>query len=83
MTLDVLNIIQLGRQRVLDIDDEDFPIGLAFVEEGHDTEDFDLLDLPHVTHLFADLAYVQRIVVAPGLGLGVLLSGIFPSLFFF
>ena len=80
MTLDVLNVVQLGRERVLDVDDEDLPIGLAFVEEGHDAEDFDLLDLPDVTHLFADLAYVQWVVVAVGLGLGVLLTGILPSL---
>jgi hypothetical protein len=39
-----------------------------------------LLDLPYITHLFADLADVQRIVVAVGLGLGVLVSGILPSL---
>ena len=80
MTLDVLNVVQLGCERVLYVDDEDFPIGLAFVEEGHDAEDFDLLDLPNVTHLFADLAYVQWVVVAPGLGLGMLLIRILPSL---
>ena len=80
VTLDVLNVVQLGCERVLNVDDEDFPVGLALVEEGHDAKDFDLLDLPDVTHLFADLAYVQWIVVAPGLGLCVLLSGILPSL---
>lgn len=80
MTLDVLNVVQLGCERVLYVDDEDLPIGLAFVEEGHDAEDFDLLDLPNVTHLFADLAYVQWVVVAPGLGLGMLLIRILPSL---
>jgi hypothetical protein len=80
MTLDVLNVVQFGRQWILDVDDEDLPVGLAFVEEGHDAEHFDLLDLPDVTHLFADLADVQRVVVAPGFGLCVLLSGVLPSL---
>jgi hypothetical protein len=80
MTLDVLNVVQLGCERVLDVDDKNLPIGLAFIEEGHDAEDFDLLDLPNKTHLFADLAYVQWVVVAPGLGLGVLLIRILPSL---
>ena len=80
MTLDILYIVQLGRERVLDVDDEDFPVGLAFVKEGHDAEDFNLLDLPYETHLFADLAYVQRIVVTVSLGLAVLLSRILPSL---
>ena len=80
MTLDILYIVQLGRERVLDVDDEDFPVGLAFVKEGHDAEDFDLLDLPYVTHLFADLADVQRIIVAVSLGLAVLLRRILPGL---
>lgn len=80
MTLDILDIVQLGRERVLDVDDEDLPVGLAFVEEGHDAEDFDLLDLPYITHLFANLTDVQWVVVAVGLGLAVLLSRILPSL---
>lgn len=81
MTLDIFNVIQLGRQWVLDVDDEDLPVGLAFVEEGHDTEDLDLLDLSNITHLFTDLADVQRIVVTSGLCLGMLLSGVLPSLY--
>jgi hypothetical protein len=80
MTLDILNIVQLGREWVLDVDDEDLPIGLAFIKESHDAEDFDLLNLPYITHLFADLADVQWVVVAVGLGLAVLVSGILPSL---
>jgi hypothetical protein len=80
MTLDVLNIVQLGRERVLDVDDEDLPVGLAFIKESHDAEDFNLLNLPYITHLFSDLADVQRIVIAVGLGLAVLLSRILPSL---
>ena len=80
MTLDILNIIQLGRERVLDVNDEDLPVGLALIEKSHDAEDFNLLNLPYVTHLFADLADIQRIVVAIGLGLAMLLSRILPSL---
>jgi hypothetical protein len=80
VTLDVLDVVQLGCERVLYVDDDDFPVGLALVEESHDAQDFDLLDLPDVTHLFADLAYVQWVVVTPGLGLCVLLIGILPSL---
>jgi hypothetical protein len=80
MTLDILNVVQLGRERVLDVDDKDLPVGLTFIEKGHDAEDFDLLNLPYITHLFANLADIQRIVVAVGLGLAVLLRRIFPSL---
>ncbi len=80
MTLDILNIVQLGRERVLDVNDEDLPVGLAFIEKCHDAEDFDLLNLPYITHLFANLADIQRIVVTVGLGLAVLLSRVLPSL---
>ena len=80
MTLDILYIVQLGREWVLDVDNKDFPVGLAFIKESHDAEDFNLLDLPYKTHLFANLADVQRVVVAVGLGLAVLLIRILPSL---
>ncbi|SRR6266478_7957843 len=80
MALNILNIVKLGCERVLDVDDKDLPIGLTFVEKGHDAEGFDLFDLPYITHLFADLADVQRIVVAVGLRLAVLLRRILPSL---
>lgn len=39
-----------------------------------------MLNLPYVTHLFADLADVQRIIVAVGIGLTVLVRRVFPSL---
>jgi len=80
VSLDVFNVVELGCKGVLDVDDDDFPVGLAFIEEGHDTEDLDLLDLANIADLFADLADVERVVVTFGLGLGVELSGIFPSL---
>jgi predicted secreted protein len=80
MALDVLDVVQFGRERVLDIDDDDLPVSLAFVEERHDPEDLNLLDLSNVTDLLADLADIQRIVVAVGLGLSMLLVGIFPRL---
>lgn len=69
MPLDVFDVVELGCKRVLDIDDDDFPVGLAFIEEGHDAEDLDLLDLANIADLFADLADVERVVVTFGLGL--------------
>ncbi len=80
MALDVLDVVQFGRERVLDVDNQDLPVRLALVEERHDPEDLDLLDLSDVTDLLANLADIQRIVVAPGLGLSMLLSGILPRL---
>ena len=69
-------IVQLGRERVLNVDDKDLPVGLAFIKESHDAEDF---NLPYITHQFADLADIQRMVVTVGLGLAVLLSRILPN----
>jgi len=78
--LDILDIVQLGGQGVLDIDDDDLPIGLSFVKESHDAEDLDLLDLTNVSDLLADLADIEGIVVTLGFGLGVHLRRVFPSL---
>ena len=58
MTLDILNIVQLGRERVLDVNDEDLPVGLAFIDERHDSKDLNLLNLASVAKLLADLADV-------------------------
>ena len=80
MTLDILNVVQLGSKRVVDVNHEDLPVGLALIEESHDTENLDLLDLADVADLFTDLANIERIVVTLGLGLGVSLSRVFPSL---
>jgi hypothetical protein len=80
MSLDVLDVVELGGKGVTDIDDDDFPVGLAFIEEGHDTEDLDLLDLANVADLLADLADIERVIVSLGLGLRVELSRIFPGL---
>lgn len=80
MPFNILDIVQSTSKRVVHIDDQDFPVGLALVEESHDAEDLDLLDLTNISNLFADLADVQRIVIALGLGLSVSLGGVFPSL---
>lgn len=80
MALDVLDVIKLGCKRVVDIDDDDLPVSLLLVEERHDTEDLDLLDLAGVTDELTDLADIERVVVALGLGLGVDDVGVFPGL---
>jgi len=80
MTLDVLDVVQLGSERVGNVDDDDFPVGLTLIEESHDTENLDLFNLASVTDLFADLADIERIVVTLGLGLRVRVVGVFPGL---
>ena len=80
LALDVLDVVHAARERVAHVDDDHLPVRLALVEEGHDAEHLDLLDLADVADLLADLAHVERVVVALGLGLGVSLSRVFPSL---
>lgn len=80
MPLDVLDVVKFGGKGVADIDDDDFPVGLALVEESHDAEDFYLLDLADVANLFADFADIKGIVVTLCLGLLVLLVWVFPGL---
>lgn len=80
MTLDILNVIQLSGQGVVDVDDNDFPVGLLFVEKGHGTKNLNLLDLAGVADELTNLANVERVVVTLGLGLGVDSVGVLPGL---
>ena len=80
VALDILNVVELGSKRVIDVNDNDLPVSLLLVEKGHDTEDLDLLDLARVADKLANLADVERIVVTLGLGLGVDRVGVLPGL---
>lgn len=80
VSLDILNVVELRSKRVVHINDDDLPVGLVFVEEGHDTEDLDLLDLASVADKLTDFADIERVVVTLGLGLGVDVVGVFPGL---
>ncbi|KAH3663826.1 hypothetical protein OGAPHI_005229 [Ogataea philodendri] len=62
--LDILNVVQLGGQWVVDVDDNDLPVGLTFVQQSHDTKNLDLLDLARVGNVLTDLTNVQWIVVS-------------------
>lgn len=80
VTLDILDIVELGGKRVVDVDDNDLPVSLLLVKQGHDTEDLDLLHLTSVTDELANLADIERVVVTLGLGLGVNNVGVLPGL---
>lgn len=80
VALDVLNVVELGGKGVVDVDDDDLPVGLALVKESHDAKDLDLLDLADVADGLADLTDVEGVVVAVGAGLGVLGVGVLPGL---
>ena len=81
MAFNVVDVVQLRGQWIIDVDDEDLPVGFTFVDESHDAEDLDLLHLPDMAYLLADLADVERIVVAVGFGLLVRHRRVFPGLF--
>lgn len=80
VTLNILNVVELGGKRVVDVDDNDLPVGLLLVDQSHDTEDLDLLDLTGVADKLTDLANVERVVITLGLGLGVDGVGVLPGL---
>ena len=80
MTLDVLDVVELGSERVVDVNDHDLPVGLFLVEESHHAENFNLLDLAGLGDELTNFADVERVVIALGLGLGVNDVGIFPGL---
>lgn len=80
MALNVLNVVELGGERVVDVNDNDLPVRLLLVEKGHNTEDLDLLDLARVADKLANLADVERVVITLGLGLGVDGVGVLPGL---
>lgn len=82
VALDILNVVELGSQGVVDVNDNDLPVGLLLVQKSHHAEDLDLLDLAGVANQLADLADVQRVVVALGLGLGVDNVGVLPGLLY-
>ena len=80
MTLDILDVVQLWSERIGDVNNDDLPVGLTLVEESHDTENLDLFDLTGEADLFTDLANVEGIIVALGLGFGMGVVGVFPGL---
>lgn len=80
MPLDVFDVIELGREGIEDIDDDDLPVSLALVEQGHDAKDLDLLDLTDVADLLADFADIKRVIVTLGFSLSVQLAGVLPGL---
>lgn len=80
MALDILNVVEARGERVVDVDDNDLPVGLTLIEESHDTEHLHLLDLTRLGDKLADLAHIQRVIVTLLLGLWVGDIGVLPSL---
>lgn len=81
MALNVLNVVELRSKRVVYVNDNDLPVGFAFIQESHDTENLDLLDLTSVANQLTDFANVQWVVVTLGVGLWVDDIGVLPGLY--
>jgi len=72
--------VELGSERVIDINDNELPVSLALIEQSHDTKNLDLLDLTRVSNLLTNFADINGIIVTASLGFRMGLVGIFPSL---
>lgn len=80
MSLDILNVVELWCQWVVDINDNNLPVGLLLIKKSHNTKDLHLLDLSWVTDKLTNLAHIQWIIVSLGLGLWVNNIWILPCL---
>ena len=80
LALNILGVVELRSNRVVDINDNDLPVGLTLVKKSHHTEDLDLLDLTGVADKLTNLANIQGVVVTLGLGFVVDSVGVFPGL---
>jgi len=77
----VLDVVQFRCKGVLNVNYDDFPVGFTLVEECHDTKNLNLLDLTNVADLLADLADIERVIVALGFRFCVRLSRVLPCLY--
>lgn len=80
MPLNVLDVIELGRKGIQDVNNENLPVSFPFIQQCHNTEDLDLLHLTNVCHLFTNLANIKRVIVALCLRFRMLNIRVFPCL---
>ena len=80
MSLNVLNVVESRCQWIIDVNDDDLPVSLLFVKQGHDSQNFDLFDLSRSCDELSDLADIERVVITLGFGLGMENIWVLPSL---
>ena len=80
MALYILNIIQSCSQRVVYVNDNNFPVCFFLVEQSHDAKDLDLFDLPCIPNKLSNFTDIKGIIIALCFRLGVNDVGVFPRL---
>lgn len=61
---DVLDVLHLISKRVVDVDSQELPVSLALIDQRQSSEDLHLDDVTTRSHSRANLADVDRVVVA-------------------
>lgn len=80
MSLNIFNVVEFRSERIVDIDNDDFPVRLTLIKKCHDAKDLDLLDLTSVANELTNFTDIERVIVTFGFGLWVNLVWVLPSL---
>ncbi len=38
VALDILDVVELGGERIVDVNNDDLPVGLVLIKQGHDAQ---------------------------------------------
>lgn len=63
MAFNILDVVQSGSQRIVDINDDDLPVRLLLIEQSHHAKNLDLFDLTTGGHKLPDFTDVERVVI--------------------
>jgi len=80
VTLNIFNVVEFRGQWVLLIDHNDLPVGFLLIKKGHNTKDFDALDLARGSDELTNFTYIKWVVVTLSLSLRMDVLWVFPSL---
>jgi len=76
----VFEVVDLVSELVFDVDADDLPVGLSFVDHGEDTESFDLDDFTSSRNSGTDFADINGVVVTTFVSVLVNVLGVLPGL---